>query len=104
MIKTKKNITINLLIILIILIINLISVSHCQTIVYADMNGSGETCSEDSPCDLLTAVSNLNNNDVLYINDGNYTLNNTLEINVANITVKGQSQRLFWHFFFLKFI
>ena len=66
---------------------------NCQTTVYADTNG--RTCSEETPCDLQTAVSILNNNDILFINDGDYTLNNILEITVANITIQGESQGLF---------
>jgi hypothetical protein len=51
--------------------------------IYASPKGSGNTCSEASPCSIQTAVNNLQKGYTLYLNEGLYTLKSSIEIDVS---------------------
>lgn len=51
--------------------------------IYASPTGSGNTCSESSPCSIQTAAKSLQKGYTLYLNEGTYNLQSSLEIDVA---------------------
>ena len=51
--------------------------------IYASPTGSGNTCSEASPCSIQTAVNNLQKGYTLYLKGGLYKLQSAIEIDVT---------------------
>jgi hypothetical protein len=51
--------------------------------IYASPKGSGNTCSESSPCSIQTAVNNLQKGYTLYLKGGLYKLQSAIEIDVT---------------------
>ena len=64
-------------------------------VLYADPGGLGVSCTQVSPCDIVTAVAKANNGDTVYLNQGTYAPSTTVEDhNAATITVTpGQARQ-----------
>ena len=63
--------------------------------IYASPEGVQDApCDIDTPCDIYFAVSYANESDVVICQEGQYYLSTPLTVEVANLTLIGQSQGL----------
>ena len=64
--------------------------------LYISPDGVDSFCNETNPCSFQTALANAVEGDVLYFQDGEYSISETISIPVPGLTLLGQSRSSFF--------